>query len=110
MAHKESMVLALGGLLLLVAGIAIGAWFGPRFESLIPTDRFVADRMAECGLTVRIHERATTLGDKELEQLVAGDMVSCGVLVSWYPHKIPERNFDTAARITASLEQPVATR
>ena len=110
MAIKRSIIHVLAGAGFLVAGIAIGAHYGPRLEAFLPTDRFVADRMAECALTVRIHERAVATDDAVLEQLVSGDMVSCGVLVAWYSDKIPERDLDTAAGIRAALGQPVASR
>ena len=110
MASQRSIIYVLAGTTLLVAGMAIGAFHGSRLEAFLPTDRFVADRMAECALTVRIHERAVAQDDAVLEQLVSGDMVSCGVLVSWYPDKIPERDLDTAAKIRTALGQPVASR
>ena len=110
MTIKRAFLYAFAAVALLATGVAIGAWHGPRLEAFLPSDRFVADRMAECGLTVRIHERAVAHGDAVLEQLVAGDMVSCGVLVSWYPDKIPERAHGTAERIRAALGQNIASR
>lgn len=109
MSIKRSFLYILAGTALLIAGVAIGAYHGPRVESFIPTDRFVADRMAECGLTVRIHEYAVANDDATLERLVAGDMVGCGILVSVYGDEIPLRNRDTAERIRAAHGEPVAS-
>lgn len=109
MSIKRSFLYVLAGTALLIAGVAIGAYHGPGVEAFIPTDRFVADRMAECSLTVRIHEHAVANDDATLERLVAGDMVGCGILVSWYADKIPARDLDTAERIRAASDEPVAS-
>jgi len=110
MTKSNLFVSILAGLALLVAGVAIGAYYGPRFETTLPTERWVSDRMAECGLTVRIHERAVETGDAALKQLILGDMVGCGVLVSWHPDKIPAQSVNTAERIREALGPNFAVR
>lgn len=101
MSKCNPIVLTLSGMLLLASGIVFGAWFGPQVEPLLATDRFIARRMAECGLTVRLHELAVAQGDARLQRLVAGDMVGCGWLVSTYRDRIALEDRDTAARISA---------
>lgn len=106
----RALVAALAAPVLILVGVAVGIWISPRFDSLWVPERFVAERMAECALTVRLHEEAVEVGNAELQRLIAGDMAQCRSLVERHPHKIAERDFDVAARINATAPDTIAQR
>lgn len=107
MAVKKTLVFGVLAPALLVAGVAIGMLASNlRTDGLWMTEAFVADRMAQCALVVRVHEIAEARDDSELRELIAGEVAQCDRLVDAYPHMIGERDFDTAQRIIAAVDQP----
>ena len=110
MVSSRALLAAFAAPVLILVGVAVGIWISPRFDSLWVPERFVADRMAECSLTVRLYEEAVGTDNAKLQRLLAGDMVQCRHLVDTYPHKIAERDFDVAARINATAPDTIAQR
>lgn len=110
MVSSRALLAAFFAPVLILIGVAVGVWIAPRFDSIWVPDRFVADRMAECALTVRLYEEAVEIDSAKLKRLLAGDMVQCRHLVDTYPHRIAERDFDVAARINATAPDTIAQR
>lgn len=107
MAVTKTLVFGILAPVLLLAGVAIGMLVGNlRNDGLWVTEAFVADRMAQCHMVVRVHEIAEARGDSELRELVAGEIGQCNRVVDAYPHLIGERDFDTAQRIIAAVDRP----
>jgi hypothetical protein len=110
MVSARALPAAIAAPILVLVGVAVGVWISPHFDSVWVPERFVADRMAECALTVRLHEEAVEIGHANLQQLLEADMAQCRRLVATYPHKIAEHDFDVAARINATAPDTIARR
>ena len=104
--HRRFVVVAGAvSLVCLVLGFCAGTWFGFRFDRVYVTDQDVADRIAECSLTMRIVDQALDQRDVELQRLVSGDAHQCHFILSTFPEKIRARDRASAERILNVFER-----
>lgn len=93
---------SVGALAFLAVGFGVGTVAKDDIEATFASRSFVADRMSECGRTLRVLELSE--GNSELRDLVQPDIVQCARLVSRHPDKVAERDRDTADRIAAAAD------